>query len=42
MAVGEVKTIARKLRVKKKGKAFKQSINKTSKYYEKPYRGQGR
>ena len=26
----------------KKGKAKKSSINKTSKYYVKPYRGQGR
>jgi hypothetical protein len=29
-------------KVKKKGKPKKQSINKTSKYYVKPYRGQGR
>jgi hypothetical protein len=35
-------TKSKQKRVKKKGKAHKSSINKTSRYYEKPYRGQGR
>lgn len=41
MALGENSGPHRK-KVKKKGKAKKVSYNKKSRYYEKPYRGQGR